>query len=109
MASLNTSCFAPEWKCFIFLETSKRLPHSICSLSTHVTLSASVLSLSIDIWGKYPLKLYSLKALSVDASSVDALSVDALSVEALSVDASSVDAFSVEALGSSVEALILIR
>ena len=103
MASLNTPCFAPEWKYFIFLETSKRLPYSICSLSTHVTLSASVLSLSTANWRKHPLKLYPLKALSVDASSVDALSVDALSV-----DTSFVDSLSVEALESSVEAMILI-
>ena len=85
MASLNTPCFAPEWKCFIFLETSKRLPYSICSLSTHVTLSAPVLSLSTAIWWKHQLKLYPLKALSVDASlSVDAIAVnDSLSVDAI--------------------------
>ena len=85
MASLNTSCFAPEWKCFVFLETSKRLPYSICSLSTHVTLSASVLSLSTAIRWEHQLKFYPLMALSVDASlSVDALAVDgSLSVDAI--------------------------
>ena len=50
MVSLNTPSFAPEWKCFIFLETFKRMPHSICPPSTHVTLSAYVKSLSTAIW-----------------------------------------------------------
>ena len=39
-ASLNTSCFAPKWKCFVLLETSKKATIFQLSLSTHVTLSA---------------------------------------------------------------------
>ena len=68
-ASLNTSCFAPKWKCFIFLETSKKATTFHLSLSTHVLLSAYELSLSTAIglsirwrfirWRLYPLMLSS--------------------------------------------------
>ena len=81
-------CFAPEWKCFIFFETFKRLPHSKCPPSAYVTLSAYVKSLSTPIWKS---SVEASQVLPVEAP----LSVDtSLSVEALAVD----ECLSVEAL-----------
>ena len=71
-ASLNTSCFAPKWKCFVLLETSKKATiFQFVSINPCDSVSYE-LSPSTAIWVDHPLRLLSVEAYQLKHSSVEA-------------------------------------
>ena len=70
--SLNTSCFAPKWKCFVLLETSKKATiFQFVSINPCDSVSYE-LSPSTAIWVDHPLRLLSVEAYQLKHSSVEA-------------------------------------